>query len=96
MKRIYLGIAVIILMAVFIFVGGTMIANAYADKGEGRHKYYESILIESGDTLWSIAERYASDEYGSKDQYIQELMQINGLTSDGIQSGNYLTIVYYR
>ncbi|MFR8033057.1 MAG: LysM peptidoglycan-binding domain-containing protein [Lachnospiraceae bacterium] len=96
MKRKWIGILVITFIAFCIFKGGTMIADAYANKEDAKQKYYESICIKDGDTLWSIADQYISEEYGNKDQYIRELMQINGLKTDCIQSGNYLTVTYYK
>ena len=58
-------------------------------------KYYKSIEIEDGDTLWGIAEKYMSNEYDSVQEYIAELKEINQLVTDDIQSANYLTVVYF-
>ena len=58
-------------------------------------KYYKSIEIEDGDTLWGIAEKYMSNEYDSVQEYIAELKEINQLVTDDIQSANYLTVIYY-
>lgn len=59
------------------------------------YKYYTSICVESGDTLWSIAQEYSLEEKGSIAEYIQEIKKINGLKGDEIRTGEYLTIVYY-
>lgn len=59
------------------------------------HKYYKSIELSYGDTLWDIAEEYISDEYTSIYDYINELKQINNLHSDDIHANRYLTVVYY-
>lgn len=95
-QKNWIGTIVILLLIACIFTGGTMIAGAYAGKDDKKQKYYESICIQDGDTLWSIADQYISEEYGNKDQYIRELMQINGLKTDYLQSGNYLTVAYYK
>lgn len=55
---------------------------------------YKSIQLESGDTLWSIAEEYMPEGFSSIWDYIEELKDINGLKSDEIHEGRYLTVVY--
>ena len=57
-------------------------------------KYYKSITIEQGDSLWSIAQEYRTEDYDNTQEYIDELMQINGLTSETIHEGQHLIIVY--
>ncbi len=58
-------------------------------------RYYTSIHIENGDTLWSIAEAYRNPEESVID-YVRELRQINSLSDDHIDTGHYLTVRYYR
>lgn len=58
-------------------------------------KYYKTVEITSGDTLWDIAETYMDDNYNSVKDYVQELKEMNHLTSDVIQDGQYLTVAYY-
>ena len=36
-----------------------------------------------------------TDEYDSPQQYIKEIKQLNGLTSDNIQESKHLLIAYY-
>ena len=61
-----------------------------------RTKYYTGIQIEEGDSLWSIAEEYISDEYDSIQEYIKELKRVNQLEYDTIYSGQYLIVSYYK
>lgn len=70
-------------------------SNLYAQPSLENHKYYTSIEIESGDTLWSIAEQFRTAEYISVQDYIKEVKEINGLSGDSITSGCYLIIPYY-
>ena len=58
------------------------------------YKYYTSIEVQKGDTLWTIAQQYAGDDadYAS---YIEEVKDMNQLTSDTIHAGEYLTVSYY-
>lgn len=62
---------------------------------EPRYKYFKSITIESGESLWSIAKEYMSEEYDSIYDYISELKSMNGLTDDTIHAGNNLVVSYY-
>ncbi len=61
-----------------------------------RKKYYTCIVIEAGDSLYGIAANYMSDEYESADQYISEIKKINGMISNDLEQGEYLTIPYYN
>lgn len=67
--------------------------KAYADTIN--EKCYRYIEVEAGDSLWSIAEEYMSEEYDSIDEYIAEVKQINNITSDKIYRGATLVIPYY-
>ena len=58
-------------------------------------KYYTSVEVEYGDTLWGIASNYMTEEYRSLQDYIEEIKTLNGLQSDMIRSGQFLVIPYY-
>lgn len=58
-------------------------------------KKYESIQIQDGDTLWSIAEKYADTRYTNMVDYIDELKSMNNLHGDKIIGGTNLIITYY-
>lgn len=59
-------------------------------------KYYTSVKVQSGDTLWSIASDYITDEYADMNEYIDEVCAMNGISCDEIHSGQYITVPYYR
>ena len=58
-------------------------------------KYFVCIEINHGDTLWSIADTYISEEYSSVDEYVEELKKLNGLKSDKIFCGATLVVPYF-
>ncbi len=58
------------------------------------YKYYTSITVQSGDTLYSIAKANLTN-YDSVDTYIAEVASINHLTSADIDYGMNLIIPYY-
>ena len=59
-------------------------------------KYYKTITIESGDTLWSIAKEYKSGAYKTTQDYVDELISMNHLHSDAITSGQKLIVAYFK
>jgi len=59
-------------------------------------KYYKSIELKKGDTLWNIAETYMDESYDSVEDYISELKKLNNLTTDEIHEGNYLMVAYNK
>lgn len=61
-----------------------------------KEAYYTSIEIQPGDSLWSIASRYADDSPFTTERYVNELRKMNQLKSDTIHAGHYLMIVRYK
>ena len=59
------------------------------------YKYYTSIRIEAGDTLWSLADAYADENFKSKESFIKEVVRTNHLLDDNICEGDYLIVPYY-
>ena len=55
---------------------------------------YKSILIEPGDSLWSIAKTYMPEECDSINTYIDSLRELNNLDSDELQANEHLMIYY--
>jgi len=76
---------------------GSMFASAKTsdEKSLDTYKYYKTITVESGDTLWDIAVENITAEYDSVDDYISEVCSINGLDSTQIRAGRSLTVPYY-
>lgn len=96
-------VTVLILLVTFITVFmiglgfGTMLAKAQESGQPDTVKYYRTISVERGDTIWDIASDYMDEEhYHSHDDYMKEIMKINHVSSDGqIVSGQILVIPYY-
>lgn len=60
------------------------------------YKYYKSIEVTKGDTLWSIAkENMDKDHYKNVSEYVNEVKTMNAMKSDSIVSGSYIIIPYY-
>lgn len=59
-------------------------------------KYYTSVFVKPGETLWKLAEQYMSDEYQNIDSYIAEVKTLNNLEDDQINAGSYICLPYYE
>ena len=93
-KRMLTGI---VLAAVILCVGFTGAQRIKASEISGRTEIYQSIRIESGDSLWSIAEAYHEEENLSTADYMEKLAELNHLKKDAsIHAGQYLLVPVYK
>ena len=86
-----------IIIAMFLISFSILFLSAVKAKatvGE-QEKYYKSIEVTDGVTLWNIAEEYCSNEYNDYNEYINEVKKLNHLGEDTIHSGQYIVIPYY-
>ena len=69
-------------------------AHESTSSDQAVYKYYKSIEIQHGDTLWEIAEETMTSEYDSVPEYVEVLKEMNSLKSDDIEAGQHLIIAY--
>lgn len=91
----------IIIMTFSLIITASLSMNGFLSKASGKdgtsYKYYKSITIENGDTLWSIAQEYMDAEhYDSINEYINEIRRMNALNNDDITYGRHLIVPYYE
>ncbi len=93
--RSILGLATLCFLAVCFLTVGVLHSSADSEK-EHKFKYYTSVVIEDGDTLWSIADQYMDRDIQGKIAYIEEVKSINHI-HDGnrIIAGQMLIVPYY-
>lgn len=98
-KAFFLILSLLLVLSSNVLIGADFIEhNSYKTESieiQKAQKLYKSIQINSGDTLWSIAKEYTDENYQSVEEYMDELVKINHLSTDLIIEGQYLTIVYY-
>lgn len=95
-QRRILAIAVIIIISLGILLGTGMnaLASSKADVASF-HKYYTSVRVEAGDTLWDMVDVYIDGLNIDKESYILEVCQLNGIYEDDIHAGDYVIFPYY-
>ncbi len=85
-----------IMVAVVVLVAGLLISSfarrAQAGSFSDQQIRYESYVVEPGDTLWSIADRYTETVFSSREAYIDEVKRVNQLTSSNIYEGDLLAL----
>ncbi len=95
-KNICLFFITVCFVIVLSFAANGFISNANSTTPDNiEFKYYKSIAIEEGDTLWSIASKNMGRKYEDKESYINEVKKMNGLIDDQITIGSYIIIPYF-
>jgi nucleoid-associated protein YgaU len=72
-RRAALGTAVVVLSLGLLFAGGPASVSTAGDRRVPR-----AVVMQPGDTLWSLAERYAGDGIDPR-AYVDAILAVNGL-----------------
>ena len=80
----------------FLFLTVGVLHSSAGSEQEHKFKYYTSVVIEEGDTLWTIADQYMDNSIQGKIAYINEVKSINHIhDGDRIIAGKMLIVPYY-
>ncbi len=93
-KKIIIIAAIAAVFFAVIIYGRGMLMTAYGHTD--KTKTVTSVLIEEGDSLWSIASEYYSRECGDMKDYVDEIRDANHIFGDTINAGNYIIVPFYR
>ena len=88
-------IAITVIVCVILFANKNQIHAVEGGSEVSLTKYYKTITIQPGDTLWGIAAEYKTDNCTTI-EYVKELKQMNDLHNDNITSCMKLVVVYYE
>ncbi len=94
-KRLPVSIGILHLFLVIAVRLSSAVFGSDAVDAKASYKYYTSIQVQEGDSLWSIADKYLTAEYNSHETYMKELISINHLSDTTIHAGQYLTVPYF-
>ena len=89
--------ALILVMVALFLVVLFVLPERTASAGDSSFGTYTitSVQIEEGDSLWSLASEYFTEEFSSVSNYITEIKRMNGLSSDTLYAGSYILIPQY-
>lgn len=94
-KRVIV-LAGILIVSLLILLGSSIRTFASSRNNEPLHKYYTSIRIENGDSLWSLADQYTVDGVYDRDDFIKETRSLNQLSDQNeLHTGDYIVVGYY-
>ena len=95
-QRCALAVVIILVVSLGILLSSVMNAFASAEGDVASYnKYYKSVRVDAGDTLWTIADEYIDGLNIDKKDYIKEICQLNSITEDDIHAGDYIVVAYY-
>lgn len=91
-----IAVVVIIIVSLALLLGTGIRALASSKEDPAAYnKYYKSVRVETGDTLWTIADEYIQNLNIDKMEYIEEICELNKMDGDYIQAGEYIVVAYY-
>ena len=95
-RRKCLTLAVALFAAFCMILVCAISYNSISSNANDGFKYYTSVIVEAGESLWDIAGDYIDGHYDSRDSYIAEVRSINHLDENGtIIAGQTLIVPYY-
>lgn len=97
-RQVMMLVAAITLVLVFVsFMKFSFHVDAQSEDFKPQIKYYTSVTVHSGDTLWSLAsERFSEENYKNLNSYISEICKLNHISSaDDLKAGESLIMPYY-
>lgn len=94
-KCLTIGFALAVIFCVILIC--TVSYSSIKAQANTGFKYYTSVTVEHGETLWSIADRYIDyDHYEDKNAYIAEVESMNHLDAgETLLAGRLLIVPYY-
>lgn len=95
-RRKLVNAAIAILATVCLVLVGSMAYGSIRTEANSGLKYFDTVQIAYGDTLWDLSDRYIDyDHYKNKKAYINEVCRINGIYGDRLTPGEILYFPYY-
>lgn len=96
-RRVKTNIMIALVIVTIFTVMGAVFFTTYAkDTDSVVEKYYTQIMVEEGDSLWSIALEYMPADYDDINDYIKDIKRLNHISGETIMAGYSLTIIVQK
>ncbi len=91
---------IICTLTLFMIAGLTLSISVLRSTAQDKdavitYKYFTSVVVKYGDTLYSLAEKYTEGYNMEPSDYVKEVMHINHLDNEEICSGQNLILPYF-
>jgi hypothetical protein len=89
--RIVVAVAATLLVSLLSLLGAQAAqATSHSGSARGADRNLTQVIVRPGQSLWSVAE--AADPNADPRQVMQQIIELNGLTSDAIMAGQQLWV----
>lgn len=96
LRHIFIFIISLIIFFMIIIIWGNSKSVASEGNEQVLYKYYTSIEVHPGDTLYDISLNYVKEGKLTSKDFIDEVVYMNNLkSSDSIIAGKHILIPYY-
>lgn len=90
-------ILAVVAALLLLFIAFLLPERTAAAKNEPTGTYcILSVEVGEGDSLWSIASDYFTEDFGSIRSYISEIKRMNGMSADTVYAGAYILVPCYQ
>ncbi|WP_029321364.1 LysM peptidoglycan-binding domain-containing protein [Butyrivibrio sp. AE3004] len=98
-KRRLITICVLasIMISIFLFLSYSFNSDASNNTNNKQYRYYASVSICNGDSVWSIAEEHMDDlHYRNTREFVTDIAHINQISPDAkLKEGTNIIVPYY-
>ena len=86
-----------IIVFALVFMANSFMSDAQSDNFTPEYKYYKSVTVHTGDTIWDIAsDNYSAEHYDNIAKYISEIKELNNISdTTKVYAGECIVIPYY-